>query len=246
MTAERVKAADSLRAAIGSRLAEAASRWRRRRWRRSPSMPHRHSEQTAAAAVSARQALDEVREVAARFRDAPWPEAVPAEPGEPPAPRLARAVLVVTLCGLAVLYPLFVAVNVNGVPGGYSALVVALAIADAAAFVIVQLRHSWPSRGTARPRGWPATLLLQAVLMYALVPAGRLASPDHVRVPRRVGAAARPGAGRPGRVRRRDRQRSPGVGGPSPGGRRQPCRRRWARCCSSPWRARRSACWSSG
>jgi two-component system sensor histidine kinase DesK len=70
-----------------------------------------------------------------------------------------------------VLYPLFVAVNENGVPGGYSALVVTLTIVDAVALVILQLRHSWPSRGTARPRGWPATLLLQAVLMYALVPA---------------------------------------------------------------------------
>jgi len=170
VTAERVKAADSLRAAIGSRLAEAASRSAAALAAIAVN-PARAREQTAAAAMTARQALDEVREVAARFRDAPWPEAVPAEPGEPPAPRLAQAVLVGTLCGLAVLYPVFVAVNVNGVPGGYSALVVALTIVDAVALVILQLRHSWPSRGTARPRGWPATLLLQAVLMYALVPA---------------------------------------------------------------------------
>jgi two-component system sensor histidine kinase DesK len=170
VTAERVKAADSLRAAFGSRLAEAASRSAAALAAIAVN-PARAREQTAAAAMTARQALDEVREVAARFRDAPWPEPVPAEPREPPAPRLARAVLVVTLCGLAVLYPVFVAVNVNGVPGGYSALVVALTIVDAVALVILQLRHSWPSRGTARPRGWPATLLLQAVLMYALVPA---------------------------------------------------------------------------
>ena len=170
VTAERVKAADSLRAAIGSRLAEAASRSAAALAAIAVN-PARAREQTAAAAMTARQALDEVREVAARFRDAPWPEAVPAEPGEPPAPRLARAVLVVTLFGLAVLYPLFVAVNVNGVPGGYSAMVVALTIVDAVALVILQLRHSWPSRGTARPRCWPATLLLQAVLMYSLVPA---------------------------------------------------------------------------
>ena len=109
--------------------------------------------------------------MAARYRDAPWPEAVPAEPGELPAPRLARAVLVVTLCGLAVLYPVFVAENDLGVPGGYSTQVVAWTIVDAVALVILQLRHSWPSRGFARPRGWPATLLLQAVLTYALVPA---------------------------------------------------------------------------
>ena len=170
VTAERVKVADSLRAAIGSRLAAAASRSAAALAAIAVD-PARAREQTAAAAMIARQALDEVREVTARFRDGPWPEAVPAEPGEPPAPRFARAVLVVTLCGLAVLYPVFVAVNVNGVPGGYSALVVALTMVDAVALVILQLRHSWPSRGTARPRGWPANLLLQAVLMYALVPA---------------------------------------------------------------------------
>jgi two-component system, NarL family, sensor histidine kinase DesK len=112
-----------------------------------------------------------VREVAARYRDVPWPEAAPAEPGELLAPRLAQAVLVVTLCGLAVLYPAFVAVNDLGVPGGYSTAVVVWTIADAVALVILQLRHSWPSRSVARPRGWPATLLLQAILTYALVPA---------------------------------------------------------------------------
>jgi hypothetical protein len=68
------------------------------------------------------------------------------------------AVLVVTLCGLAVLYLALVAVNDLGVPGGYSALVVAWTIAVAVALVILQLRRSWPSRGVTRPRGWSATL----------------------------------------------------------------------------------------
>jgi len=48
--------------------------------------------------------------------------------------------------------------------------VVALTSAVAVALAILQLRHSWPSRGIARPRGWPATLFLQAVLTYALIP----------------------------------------------------------------------------
>jgi two-component system, NarL family, sensor histidine kinase DesK len=169
VTAERVRAADSLRAAIGGRLTEAAGRSAAalQAIAANPSLAREH---IAAIAVTARAALGEVREVATRYRDAPWPEAAPAEPGEPPAPRLAQAVLVVTLCGLAVLYPLFVAKNDLGVPGGYSTLVVALTIADAVALVILQLRHSWPSRGFVRPRGWPATLLLQAVLTYALFP----------------------------------------------------------------------------
>ena len=169
VTAERVRAADSLRAAIGGRLTEAAGRSAAalQAIARNPSLAR---EQIAETAVTARQALAEVREVATRYRNAPWPEAAPAAPGEPPAPRLAQAVLVVVLCGLALLYLLFVAVNVHGVPGGYSIPVVALTSAVAVALIILQLRHSWPSRGIARPRGWPATLLLQAVLTYALVP----------------------------------------------------------------------------
>ena len=170
VTAERVTAADSLRAAIGGRLTEAAVRSAAalQAIAASPSLAR---EQIAATAVTAREALTEVREVAARYRDVPWPEAAADEPGELLAPRLAQAVLVVTLCGLAVLYPAFVAVNDLGVPGGYSTAVVVWTIADAVALVILQLRHSWPSRSVARPRGWPATLLLQAILTYALVPA---------------------------------------------------------------------------
>ena len=175
VAAERVRAADSLRAAIGDRLAEAAGRVAAALQviAGSPVLAREH---IAATEVTARRALGEVREVAARFRVAPWPEVARAESGEPAAPRLALGVLVVTLSGLAVMYPLFVAENNLGVPGGYRTPVVALAAADAVAVVVLQLRHSWPSRGTgtystSRPRVWPATLLLQAVLTYALFPA---------------------------------------------------------------------------
>jgi len=175
VTAERVRAADSLRAAIGDRLAEAAGR-SAAALQAIAANPSLAREQIAETAVTARHALAEVREVATRYRNAPWPEAAPAKPGEPLAPRLAQAVLVVVLCGLALLYLSFVAGNVHGVPGGYSIPVVALTVADAVALVILQLRHSWPSRGTGtystgRPRGWPATLLLQAAGTYALFPA---------------------------------------------------------------------------
>ena len=169
VTAERVRAADSLRAAVGGRLGEAAGR-SAAALQAIAGNPSLAREQIAATAVTARRALEEVREVATRYQNAPWPEAAPAGPGEPLAPRLAQAVLVVVLWGLALLYVLFVAKNVHGVPGGYSIPVVALTIADAVALVILQLRHSWPSRGVARPRGWPVTLFLQAVLTYALVP----------------------------------------------------------------------------
>jgi two-component system, NarL family, sensor histidine kinase DesK len=170
VTAERVRAADSLRAAIGGRLTEAAGRSAAalQAIAGNPSLAREH---ITTAAATAREALGEVREVAIRYRNVPWPEATPAEPGELPAPRLARAVLVAALCGLAVVYALFVAENNLGVTGGYSTPVVTWTVADAVALVLLQLRHSWPSRGVARPRGWPATLLLQAVLTYALVPA---------------------------------------------------------------------------
>jgi two-component system, NarL family, sensor histidine kinase DesK len=170
VTAERVRAADSLRAATGDRLADAAVRSAAalQAIAADPSVAREH---IAATAVTAREALGEVRDVATRYRTPPRPEAVPAQPGELPAPRLAQAVLAVTLCVLAVLYPFFVAENDIGVPGGYSTLVVALTIADAVALVVLQLRHSRTSPPVARLRGWPATLFLQAVLTYALVPA---------------------------------------------------------------------------
>jgi two-component system, NarL family, sensor histidine kinase DesK len=169
VTAERVKAADSLRAAIGGRLAEAAGRSAAalQAITRNSALAREH---VAAAAATAREALGEVREVAARYRDAPWPEAAPAEPWDPPAPRLAQAVLVVTLFGFAVYYTLAVVENVHGVPRGYRTPVVVWTTANSVALVFLQLRHSWPSRGVARPRGWPATLFLQAVLTYVLFP----------------------------------------------------------------------------
>jgi two-component system, NarL family, sensor histidine kinase DesK len=169
VTAERVRAADSLRAAIDGRLAEAGSR-SAAALQAIAGNPSLAREEIAETAATARQALAEVREVATRYRNAPWPEAAAATPEDPLAPRLAKAVLVVVLCGLALLYLLFVAENVHGVPGGYGVPVVAVTIADAVALVILQLRHSWPSRGVARPRGWPVTLFLQAVLTYALIP----------------------------------------------------------------------------
>jgi two-component system, NarL family, sensor histidine kinase DesK len=169
VTAERVKAADSLRAAVGGRLAEAAGR-SAAALQAIAGNPSLAGEQIAETGATAREALAEVREVATRYRNAPWSQAPPATSGDPFAPRLAQPVLVVVLCGLALLYLLFVAENVHGVPGGYSIAVVALTVADTVALVALQLRHSWPSRGVARPRGWPVTLLLQAILTYALFP----------------------------------------------------------------------------
>ncbi len=203
VTAERIKAADSLRAAIGDRLAAAAGRSTAalQAITGNPSLAREH---IAATAATAREALREVRDVAARYRNMPWPEAVRTEPGILPAPRHAQAVVVVPLCVIAVIYPLFVAINDLGVPGGYGIAAIALTIADTVAFMVLQLRHSWPARrlglrGTGRPRGWPATLLLQVALVYALVPVtgfhalimcGLLAGSMLLLVPARAGLVA--------------------------------------------------------
>jgi two-component system sensor histidine kinase DesK len=64
-----------------------------------------------------------------------------------------------------------VAENITDLPGGsFSVPVIAWTAANAVALVALQLRHSWPSRGARRPRGWQVTLGLQVLLTYAMVP----------------------------------------------------------------------------
>jgi len=169
--AERVRAADSLRLAVGDRLSAAAGQAAAalRAITRNQAQAREHIAKTGAAA---RRALAEVREVTARFRDMGGPElgAVP-EDGVVLAPRLAQTVLVVVLAAFAVQNVNDVAQNVISVGTAHVAPVVTgWAVADTIALVALQLRHSWPSPGGGRPPGWPVTLGLQAVLTYAMVP----------------------------------------------------------------------------
>ncbi len=168
VTAERIRAADNLRAAIGDRLTAAAglAAAALKAIARSQEQARGHLADTAAAA---RQALDEVREVTVSYRDAAKPDATPSPPGVTLAPRLAQAVLVAVLCGCAVQYVFNVTGYGNQV-SRYGAAVIAWTAANAAALVALQLRHSWPSRGARRPRGWPVTLGLQVLVTYAMVP----------------------------------------------------------------------------
>ena len=170
VTAERLRAADSLRVAVGDRLVAAAV-WATAALRAITRSQKQAREDLAEAAAAARQALDEVREVTASYRDAARPDAVPAQAAVTLAPRLAQAVSVTVLCGLAVQYVNDVAENINDLPGGsFSVPVIAWTAANAVALVALQLRHSWPSRGARRPRGWQVTLGLQVLLTYAMVP----------------------------------------------------------------------------
>ena len=75
-------------------------------------------EHLAGTAAAARQALDDVREVTASYRDAARPDAMPAQAGVTLAPRLAQAVFVMVLCAVAVQYVNDVAENLIDVPGG--------------------------------------------------------------------------------------------------------------------------------
>jgi two-component system, NarL family, sensor histidine kinase DesK len=169
VTAERLRAADSLRAAVGDRLAAAAGRAAAALQTIARSQPQAR-EHLAETAAAARQALDDVREVTASYRDAARPE-VPAQAAVTLAPRLAQAVLVTVMCGLAVQYVNAVAENLNDLPGGsFSVPVIAWTAANAVVLVALQLRHSWPSRGARLPRGWQVTLGLQVLLTYAMVP----------------------------------------------------------------------------
>ena len=170
--AERIRAADNLRLAIGDRLSAAAGRAAAalQAIGRSPAEAREHIAETGAAA---RRAIAEVREVTARPRDAGGPELTPRPAAGPAlAPRLARSILVVVLCAFAVQNVNDVAQNVLTVGKvHFATVVVGWAVADTIAIVALQLRHSWPSRGDGRPRGWPATLGLQAVLTYVMFPA---------------------------------------------------------------------------
>jgi two-component system, NarL family, sensor histidine kinase DesK len=170
VTSERLRAADSLRAAVGDRLAAAAGRAAAALQTITRSQPQAR-EHLEGAAAAARQALDDVREVTASYRDAARPDAMPAQAVVTLAPRLAQAVLVTVLCGLTVQYVNDVAENLIDLPGGsFSIPVIAWTAANAVALVALQLRHSWPSPGARLPRGWQVTLGLQVLLTYAMVP----------------------------------------------------------------------------
>ena len=165
--AERLRAAERLRSAVGDRLAAAAGRAGAavQAMGRSQEQAREH---VAEAGAAARRALADVRAVTVRYADRGEPDAFAGPAASMvPAPRLARAVLVAVLCALAVQ-------NVNDVLVGRSSptpvgWTLAESIADTIPIVVLQLRHSWPREG-GPPRAWPVTLVLQALLTYAMLP----------------------------------------------------------------------------
>jgi two-component system sensor histidine kinase DesK len=160
---ERLAAAQELRVAIGEQLAGIAVKAAVAQRDLSRDMARARG-QIAAAGAAARDAIAQARAVTARYRGPAGPEpAVPPPGGAVIAARLAWTVLVVVLLSFAT-YSVSLLVYY-----GYGTGRAALAITDIVLVTALQLYHSWSVRAGARPRAWPVTLGLQAVLVYAFL-----------------------------------------------------------------------------
>jgi two-component system sensor histidine kinase DesK len=160
---ERLQAARSLQAAVGDRIARVAANAAAAR-RSLPGGQAQARALIAAAGVTARDAVAQARAVTASHAPARRDAAAPPAPGVIIGMRLAWVVLVGVLLEFAVA-------NVGYIVAlaGYGARLTALAIGDIVLVVVLQLYHSWSARGGGRPRAWPLSLGLQAVLVYAFL-----------------------------------------------------------------------------
>jgi two-component system sensor histidine kinase DesK len=160
---ERLRAARSLREAVGHRLADVTAMAAAAR-HALPCDAARARAQIAAAGVTARDAVAHARSVAIGTGEPGRQE----PPTAPPAAsvigaRLAWAVLVTVLL-------MFVVENSGYIVWShYGTRVTALAIGDLVLTAALQLYHSAAARKGRRSRAWPLTLALQAVLVYAFL-----------------------------------------------------------------------------
>jgi two-component system, NarL family, sensor histidine kinase DesK len=158
---ERLKAAEDLQSAVGERLEgiAATAAGARRALARDPGSTRA---QIAAAGSVAREAVAQARAVVTTRRGLPQPEPAAAPAGGAViGTRLAWAVLVVVLCGYAA------AGLIDAAEGHAGSRAVAFLVAGIAVSMALQLRHSWAARQGRRPKAWPLTLGLQAVVVYA-------------------------------------------------------------------------------
>ena len=153
---ERLNAARELQAAVGERLAGIAA-MTSAALGALPGDAARARAWITEAGTAARRAAASAREVAA---DPPGPPAAEPAVGPGIGSRLSWAVLVAAL----------VTYNVQGLSNlvlDHDGLFLGgLLAASYAVTTVLQLRHSWAARRGTRPRGWPLTLALQAVLVY--------------------------------------------------------------------------------
>jgi two-component system sensor histidine kinase DesK len=157
---ERLQAAGALQSAIGQRLADvsACTVAARQALSRDAAQARAHIQAVGAAA---REAVAQAREVTPSHPSLPR-----HEPAAPPltasaiSARLAWAVLAAVLSGYAVQ-------GVNNLFGEHDGLRLGpLVAAGLVLSVALQLRHSGAAGKGGRPRAWPVTLGLQAVLAY--------------------------------------------------------------------------------
>ena len=170
VAAERLKATGELQSAVGERLdgIAAMAAAARQAMARDPGEARA---QVTAAGSAARQAVAQARAIAVGRRALPQTEpAAPPPGGAVIGARLARAVLVVVLCGYAA------AAFIDAAGANYSPRRTAFLAVGIAGSMLLQLHHSRAARQGRRPRAWPVTLCLQAVLVYVffLPPLGAL------------------------------------------------------------------------
>jgi two-component system sensor histidine kinase DesK len=161
---ERLRAAETMRSAIGERLVAVSDR-AETALRVLDHSQAQARELIAEAGVLTRQALARVRGRAAYLYPEQPEAAVAPGTGAALAPRLALTVLVIELCG-------FAAQTLNNVAAAHLGLVLtAAAVADGVAIIALQLHYSRPSRPRGRPpAAWPWTLALQVLLVYGMAP----------------------------------------------------------------------------
>ena len=158
---ERLQAARSLQSALGERLAGISSMTTAAQ-RALARDAGRARAQITAAGVAARETIARAREVTADRRSPLRPEsATDSATRVLIGARLAWAVVVVQVIAVTAQGFSNISLDHDGLRRG---AVLAVSIVLAAA---LQLRHSWSARQGGRPRAWPVTLGLQAVLAYA-------------------------------------------------------------------------------
>jgi two-component system, NarL family, sensor histidine kinase DesK len=158
---ERLQAARSLQSALGERLAGISSMTTSAQRALARDAAQARAQITAAG-VAAREAIARAREVTVDRRSPSRLES---------ATDSAKRTVIGARLAWAVVVAAVVAVTVQGFsnisldhdsPRRGTVLAVGLVLAAA-----LQLRHSWSARQGGKPRGWPVTLGLQAVLAYA-------------------------------------------------------------------------------
>ncbi len=163
---ERLATQEQLRRLIGDRIQQVAQHARAAlRWL--SATPEDARGEVAAAGVIARQAAAESRRLHAADPDR---GITPYEPSHTTtAPRTARAVLV-TVVALFAAQNLLNVTMPSGRPRQHVATALLVAVVVSLGIMAVQWYHSGAGTGRGKPRYWPYTLALLAVLTYLQVP----------------------------------------------------------------------------